>query len=342
MGPVDAVVCIVDACNLQRHLYLVSQVLELGSAHGRGGEHARRCRRPAASRWTCARLAERLGVPVVAIQANRGVGLAELKAALAEALARAAQPARRFRSVRGEVVGSRQLAANAVPARPADRPLAGDGHFGSAAGQRRLEPEQPELSPLRLPCRCLCGGCCWIPAAICNRCCCRTTTAGWAGSWTPPAAGWPRPAAPCRPSRPRPATPGPDPVLARGRQASRADYRLTASDRIDRLLTHRLWGTLIFALVMLVMFQAVFVWARPLMKGDRGRPRPRRAAGSRRPCAEGALRSLLVDGVIGGVGSVLAFLPQILCSSSSSPCWKIAATWPGPPTSWTASWPASG
>src|SRR5207248_1041022 len=73
----------------------------------------------------------------------------------------------------------------------------------------------------------------------------------------------------------------------------------------------KLLGTLFFAVVMLGMFSAMFVAAAPLMNGidyllnQLGRL----AAGWMN---EGALRSLVVDGVIGGVGSVLVFLPQIL------------------------------
>ncbi len=88
-------------------------------------------------------------------------------------------------------------------------------------------------------------------------------------------------------------------------------YKATATDRIDRLLTHRLWGTLIFAAVMLVLFQAVFGWARPAMEAIGA---VCAAAGNwiSAHMAEGAMRSLLVDGVIGGVGAVFAFLPEIL------------------------------
>ena len=88
-------------------------------------------------------------------------------------------------------------------------------------------------------------------------------------------------------------------------------FALTATDRIDRVLTHRVWGLVVFAVVMLMVFQSVFVWARPLMDvigaGFNG------LSGSveaRMP--EGALRSLLAVGVIGGVGGVVQFLPQIL------------------------------
>ena len=88
-------------------------------------------------------------------------------------------------------------------------------------------------------------------------------------------------------------------------------YHHTYSDRIDRVLTHRFAGPAIFAAVMLVMFQAVFVWAHPAMDAIQS------AIGAlgawvEASMAEGALRSLLVNGVISGVGGVLAFLPQIL------------------------------
>jgi ferrous iron transport protein B len=88
-------------------------------------------------------------------------------------------------------------------------------------------------------------------------------------------------------------------------------YKHTATDRIDRVLTHRVWGILVFAIVMLVVFQSVFVGARPLMALIQSATE---SAGGwiDAHMADGALRSLLVHGIIGGVGAVLAFLPQIL------------------------------
>jgi len=88
-------------------------------------------------------------------------------------------------------------------------------------------------------------------------------------------------------------------------------HKTTASDRIDRVLTHRVWGTLVFVVVMLVMFQSVFVWARPAMEWIQAMTASAGGWVSAR-MAEGVFRSLLVDGVIGGAGAVLAFLPQIL------------------------------
>jgi len=82
------------------------------------------------------------------------------------------------------------------------------------------------------------------------------------------------------------------------------------SDQIDRIALHRVFGPVIFLVLMAVVFQAVFTWAAPLMDGIEvliaaigG------AVGDR--MADGDLKSLVVDGLFGGVGSVLVFLPQI-------------------------------
>jgi ferrous iron transport protein B len=68
---------------------------------------------------------------------------------------------------------------------------------------------------------------------------------------------------------------------------------------------------LLFVGVMAVVFQSVFSWATPFMNGIEGLfSHLGTAVAARLP--EGALTSLIVDGVIAGVGSVLVFLPQIL------------------------------
>src|SRR5215470_1890883 len=82
--PIDVVLCIVDASNLERNFYLVSQVLELGLptvvalnmvdvAKSKGLE------------LDLAKLAERMPVKCVPVQANKAVGIAELKKALVDA-----------------------------------------------------------------------------------------------------------------------------------------------------------------------------------------------------------------------------------------------------------------
>lgn len=100
-----------------------------------------------------------------------------------------------------------------------------------------------------------------------------------------------------------------DEVL-RGVVTRQARTGRTGSDRLDAVLLHRLWGPLIFVSLLGVVFQAVFAWATPLMDGIEGLMASLGGAvGGALP--EGPLRGLLVDGVIGGAGSVLVFLPQI-------------------------------
>ena len=85
----------------------------------------------------------------------------------------------------------------------------------------------------------------------------------------------------------------------------------SASDRIDRVVLHRLWGPAVLVLVLFLVFQAVFAWAEAPMElikvategiGD--------AVSATLP--DGWVRSLLVDGIVAGLGGVLVFLPQIV------------------------------
>lgn len=89
----------------------------------------------------------------------------------------------------------------------------------------------------------------------------------------------------------------------------------TLTGRIDSVLLHPVGGLIILAAILFVMFQAVFTWATPLMDGIEagvGWIGSLIAAVIPDEGGWGLLQSLLVDGVISGVGSVLVFLPQIL------------------------------
>ncbi|MEK8048345.1 ferrous iron transporter B [Ideonella margarita] len=81
--------------------------------------------------------------------------------------------------------------------------------------------------------------------------------------------------------------------------------------RLDGWVMHPVWGLLLLASLLFVMFQAVFAWAvwpMDLIKDGMAAL----AEFTQGAMAEGPLRSLLVDGVIAGAGGVLVFLPQIL------------------------------
>ncbi len=87
--------------------------------------------------------------------------------------------------------------------------------------------------------------------------------------------------------------------------------RLQRDDRIDAVVLHPLWGTLLLAVTLFLMFQAVFSWAE-LPMGWIESATALAAEWLNAHMAEGPLRSLLADGVIAGVGGVVVFLPQIL------------------------------
>ena len=82
------------------------------------------------------------------------------------------------------------------------------------------------------------------------------------------------------------------------------------SHRVDHIALHRFWGPVVFLAMMAIVFQSIFTWAAPFQDAIEG------ALGWVGGLVGGALpagdlQSLLVDGVIGGVGSVLVFIPQI-------------------------------
>ena len=82
-------------------------------------------------------------------------------------------------------------------------------------------------------------------------------------------------------------------------------------DALDRWLLHPVFGLLTLAVVMFLIFQAVYAWATPVMDLiEAGTGALGEWVGGALP--EGPLNSLLTDGIIAGVGGVIIFLPQIL------------------------------
>ena len=85
----------------------------------------------------------------------------------------------------------------------------------------------------------------------------------------------------------------------------------TLTGKIDSILLHPVGGLVILLTLLFVMFQAVFAWAAPLMDGIEGLLGALGVAVAA-IMPDGIWQSLIVDGLISGVGSVLVFLPQIL------------------------------
>jgi len=282
--PVQAVVCIVDASNLERNLYLVSQVLELGLPT----VLALNMMDVARERGIVIQIEElekRLGVRVVPVQANRRVGIDALKKAMAQ-VGEMAPPQRISPFPQAFQDEVRELEEALAAKSFAERPprflierliLDTSGYLQQELlhlGEGRQEGEQEIAERLKAARARLAEAGMPVPAVE------AIARYGWVSETL-------------------------SGVVQRPEQVTD-----TFTDRLDRVLTHRVWGTLIFAALMVIVFQAVFSWAGPLMDlidGGIGSLGEWVAA----HMDEGPLQSLLVDGVIAGVGGVLVFLPQI-------------------------------
>jgi ferrous iron transport protein B len=91
----------------------------------------------------------------------------------------------------------------------------------------------------------------------------------------------------------------------------RVPARLALLSRLDAVVLHPVAGPLLLALVLFLMFQAVFSWAKAPQNLINLAVQAS-AAWLSSVLPAGPLRGLLLDGVVAGVGSVLVFLPQIL------------------------------
>jgi ferrous iron transport protein B len=92
-------------------------------------------------------------------------------------------------------------------------------------------------------------------------------------------------------------------------RVTRAEKNESSSNKLDRVLTHKVWGYLIFLWVLFMLFQAIFAWAQyPMDLIDQGVA----SLGAQiKEHAQGPLIDLLTDGVLAGLGGVLMFVPQI-------------------------------
>lgn len=269
-----AILAVVDATNLRRNLFLVTQLAELGLpmviglnmtdlAAAKGIE------------VDIAALGSGLNAQVVALSAARGTGLDELRAALATAINAPSPPPLRVLPTVNDAAAALwqrlRAAGSHLTEYEVERALI-DAH---GAAERRFELSAGEsfhAEMLDLRARLSAGSSLAAMEA--------TARYGLINA-----------------------------LIAKIEK--RQPPRVTLSDRIDRVTNHPVIGSLLFLLVMAVVFQAVFSWAAPLMDLIDGW-----AVGLGEwvsaAMPPGALASLLVDGVIAGVGGVVIFLPQIL------------------------------
>jgi ferrous iron transport protein B len=277
-GPPDVVLSIVDASNLERNLFLVSQVLSLGLPTVVALNMIDLARDRQIEIDVNA-LSNRLGVPVVAVQANRRAGLDPLLDSLAKAARDGTLPSH---DPFPEVFSSHV------------------NELGEWLDSKSATP-QPRFLVERL----LLDSDGYLERELANGSAAEVEGKFRAARESIAAAGHPAPAVE---------------AIARYDWVARTldgivqrpdEHRATISDRIDSVLTHKIWGTLIFIAAMTVLFSSIFMLAVPLMDAIDGFVSAlAEIVESRMP--DGALRSLVVDGVIGGVGAVVVFLPQIL------------------------------
>ncbi len=228
--PPDVIVCIVDASNLERNLYLVSQALELGRPLVLALNKIDIARERGMS-IDMARFRERLGIPVVEMQAHRRVGLDDLRRALISAAGSAVPP------------WASPFPPNSVRKSRSSRPHGTSGL---------------EMTPRGI----WSSGCCWTRATIWRTRTSLATTRYWshevrAARQRLAAAGCPVPAVETA-SRYRWVEGIVHDVVQKPVREP-----IAVTDRIDRVLTHPAAGVLIFLVLMVIVFQSIFSWAAP-------------------------------------------------------------------------------
>lgn len=271
----DRVVCVVDASNLERNLYLVSQILELGlptilvlnmmDEAGRGS-----------LRIDAARLAERFGLPVIPMIASSRKGLTELKIAMSRAEIPPPRPLMDAIPVQLRAAlmrGRKTLASQGVLSEKASllEPLyLLSGHIPPHLGisqdrlekldqcKRQIESEFPQWEDRLVAARFDA-----IHEAL-------------------------------------------DGILHRPSEATS-----TLTDTIDRVILHRFWGWVALLAILAVIFHLIFRVAEVPMGWIEGAFAWLENWLKSR-MTDGDLRGLLTDGALAGVSGVLVFLPQIL------------------------------
>ena len=271
----DRIICVVDASNLERNLFLVTQVLDLGVptilalnmtdlAEGKG------------IFVDAGALSDALGIPVIACQAHKKVGLADLRRAMSHQEPTSVE--RRWLLPASVEVALDALMASLAGEKRTEASLVFAEALMTLAGERKEAspngPLESDQLATRLRRQLVEQGIDCHEAIV-------TARYQFAQSVC-------------------------DRVVRTG-LAEEEDY----SERLDAVLTHPVWGWLVFLGLMAFMFFSIFTLATyPMEWVENGFTALANGVKSSMP--PGDLRDLITDGVIAGVGGVLVFLPQIL------------------------------
>ncbi len=276
----DRILCIVDAANLERNLYLVHQVLDLGrpvilvlnmmDLAAQAGISIR-----------VARLEKTLGIPVIPCEAANGKGIVEIKLAMSRPDLPLSRHAWDVPAAIAPAVAELQSSLTASDGKP---PLIAraealllltDQDAMRVAGSTPLSERTHGI------------------------------LAAWKKRWDAEGTDW---SAALVNSRYDAIS-----ALCEGivEQKEGAAARLSRSDRIDAVVTHPLWGWLVLGVIMVLLFLSIFTFAEypmALIEGWFGDL----ASWVKGSMGPGDLRDLITDGAIAGVSGVVVFLPQIL------------------------------
>ena len=270
----DAIICVVDASNLERNLYLMAQMLELNLPVVVALNMIDVAEKNGVVIDLMA-LREKLGVPVIPMVATKGVGFIELRQAISRSplppptvcaqmpivLETEVMGLARQLPVQQEVARGEALLLLTLHEKALDEVTHHDAAIIAATKSAQQRLRVAGMDPISAP----------VDARY-----------EWIGR-----------------------------VCAAACHTGGSHHAVSASDRIDSWLTHRVWGWVAFLGMMTLMFLCIFTVAQyPMDWLDAACTSLSDWVTKVLP--ESDLRSLLANGVIAGVGRVLIFLPQIL------------------------------
>jgi ferrous iron transport protein B len=312
----DVVIVVVDASNLQRNLYLVSQLIELGRplvVALNMMDVAQRRGQPVSPE----NLSKTLGVPVVPIVGHKRKGVNELKQAIRRA---AVAPLPDFALPEAMKEELLLLGGGLAIIDSETEPAAQPAQLGDAVpprawicrpdGSRKLDRYQAvaerlligdraaDIDPIaqRHP-----------VAHLLERATDRLSRLGIDPMQADVEAHyrWIESVVSQSVTGSQPVSSSPDLIqLGYQRRA------VTLTERVDAILIHKVWGLLVFAAIMSLLFVSIFWLAQPLMNGIQDAVNWL-ADKITTPLGAGPLHDLLKDGIFAGVGTVIVFVPQI-------------------------------